>query len=98
MARTPKAPARDPHNAPKALAKSASNSDGSSGQQHSGAKRDQRKSRPIRLDPKAAGRSFRFQGHWVASEAAFDHLIGLARLAETRSGARRRKLGSHQAI
>jgi hypothetical protein len=38
------------------------NSDGSPGQQHSGAKRDQRKSRTIRFAPKAAGRSFRFQG------------------------------------
>ena len=36
--------------------------------------------------------------HWVASEAAFDHLIGLARLAETPSGALRPKQGSHQTI
>lgn len=37
--------------------------------------------------------------HWVArSEAAFHHLVGLARLAETPSGARRRKQRAHQAI
>ena len=32
-------------------ASEVANSDGSPGQQHRGAKRDQRKSRPIRLDP-----------------------------------------------
>src|ERR1700730_6683689 len=46
---------------PRALAKLVSNSDGSPGQQERGAKRDQQKSRPIRFDPKAASRSFRFQ-------------------------------------
>ena len=80
-------------------ASEVANSDGSPGQQHRGAKRDQRKSRPIRLDPLNRRQVFQVPGcHWVASEAAFDHLIGLAKLAETPSGARRRKQGSHQAI
>jgi hypothetical protein len=46
---------------PRASTKLVSNLDGGPGQQEHGAKRDQRKSRPIRFDPKAASRSFRFQ-------------------------------------
>src|SRR3954453_10027325 len=60
--RKPKDRARDDaQRAPRALTKSVLNSDGRPGQQHGGAKRDQLKSRPIRFNPKAAGRSFRFQ-------------------------------------
>src|SRR5947207_11875464 len=46
---------------PRSLTKLVSNSNGSRGQQECGAKRNQHKSRPIRFDPKAASRSFRFQ-------------------------------------
>jgi hypothetical protein len=45
-----------------ALSETSFKSDGSPGQQQSGAKRDQRKTKPIRFDVKAAARSFRFQG------------------------------------
>jgi hypothetical protein len=47
---------------PESSPKSVSYSDGSPGQQDSGAKRDHHNSRPIRFDPKATRRSFRFQG------------------------------------
>src|SRR5438477_4505486 len=58
LGRARKAPARDTAQPPN----ESSNSYGSRGQQERGAKRDHRKSRPIRFDPKAASRSFRFQG------------------------------------
>lgn len=57
-----KAPANYTAQRPRALTKLASNSDGNPGQQERSAKREHRKSRPIRFDPKAASRSFRFQG------------------------------------
>jgi hypothetical protein len=44
------------------LSETSFKSDGSPGQQQSGAKRDQRKTKPIRFYVKAAARSFRFQG------------------------------------
>ena len=58
------------YRAPSALTKSFSNSDGSPGQQDSGAEREHHKSRPIRFDPKAASGSFRFQGvtGWSGAE------------------------------
>ena len=61
MARAPK-PEQIARNVPREFPKSVSYSDGSPGQQDSGAKRDHHNSRPIRFDPKATRRSFRFQG------------------------------------
>jgi hypothetical protein len=62
MDRAPKGLSRDTAQRPRALMTLVSKSGCSPGQQESDAKRDQRKSRPIRFDPKAARRSFRFQG------------------------------------
>jgi hypothetical protein len=47
---------------PERVPESVSDSDGSPGRQDSGARRDHRNSGPIRFDPKATRRPFRFQG------------------------------------
>jgi hypothetical protein len=61
MARAPNAPAKECAT-PESVTTLVSNLDGNPDQQESGAKHDQSKTRPIRFDPEAVSRSFRFQG------------------------------------